>query len=282
VDRIPSILMVTWNRREYFERTIRHLLHDQSIFKLFIWDNGSVDGVRDIIQDIHDERIVRKHFSVKNVGQFSPWHWFLQECDSAIAGKLDDDILGEAGWMTRFASMIAAHAKLGVLGAWVYLKSEWDEERAEHKIISIGNLRIFQNGWVPGGIFLGRKELLRKHSSRDSGLWGIPLRQIDISRSGTIVGYPLPMTFAEHLDDPRSPYCRMTRPGGWDEFAAYSARMRKFSGPEEYGRWIAADARETLEMPISEQIRRAYPTSADRLKAKLTHKINKLRGRLSR
>jgi hypothetical protein len=274
--------MVSWNRREYFERTIRHLLHDPSNFKLFMWDNGSADGVRDIIQGIHDERIVRKHFSAENVGQSSPWHWFLQECDGEIAGKLDDDIIGEAGWMTRFASMITDHAELGVLGAWVYLKSEWDEALAEHKIINIGTQRIFQNGWVPGGIFLGRKELLRKHSPYDSTQWGIPLRQMDITRSGTIVGYPLPMSFADHLDDPRSPYCRMTRPGSWDEFAAYSARMRKFSGPEEYGSWIAADARETLEIPVSEQIRRAYPTLAERTKAKLGQKIHKLRGRLSR
>jgi glycosyltransferase involved in cell wall biosynthesis len=273
--------MVTWNRREYFERTIRHLLHDSSNFKLFVWDNGSIDGVRDIVQDTKDERIVRKHFSPKNVGQFSPWHWFLQECGSKIAGKLDDDILGEAGWMTRFASLIEEHAELGVLGAWVYLRSEWDEALAKHKIIRIRNQRIFQNGWVPGGIFLGRTELLRKHSSHDSGQWGIPLRQMDITKTGTIVGYPLPMSFAEHLDDPRSPFCRMNRPGGWDEFAAYSARMRKFSGPEEYGRWIAADARQLLETSVSEQIRHAFPTRAGRLKAKLKHNIEKLR-RLSR
>jgi hypothetical protein len=76
-----------------------------------------------------------------------------------------------------------------------------------------------------------------------------------------VSGFPLPMSFAHNLDDPRSPHCRMNRPGGWDQFAAYTARVRKFSGPEEYAAWIAKDARDLIAGTIAEQMFRPDPPS---------------------
>jgi len=265
MNTIPGLLMITWNRREYFERTIKNVLADPSEFRLYIWDNGSQDGVRDIIDGIRDERIARRYFSKENVGQFNPWHWFLDACSEEIAGKLDDDIIGEHGWMARFAEMVANCETFGVLGAWVFLPSEWDELAARHKIVTLGRYSLFQNVWVPGGIFLGRRQVLSRFASKDPRRLGVPLRQDLLTQSGFVNGFPLPISFAEHLDDPRSPHCRMNRPGGWDQFAAYTARMRKFSGPEEYGRWIARDARMILETPVSVQMRAELPTPMDRV-----------------
>jgi glycosyltransferase involved in cell wall biosynthesis len=272
--------MVTWNRREYFEKTIVNLLADPSEFSLHIWDNGSEDGVRDAIAALDDPRIVARHYNPTNVGQFSAWHWFLENCRSDVAGKLDDDILGQQGWMNRFAEMLVEESKLGLMGAWVYLPSEWDDAAARHKIRQVGRYQIFQNGWVAGCIFLGRTQLLRKFSSRDSSTWGTPLKQMEITQAGFVSGYPLPILFAENLDDPRSPYCRMNRLGGWDQFAAYSARMRKFSGPEEYGEWIAADARKVLATSIEEQMAEFAPSRLNRLRARLASVANNVIRRL--
>jgi len=274
--------MVTWNRRAYFERTIANLLSDTSDFDLYFWDNGSVDGVRDIIADLRDDRIAAKHYNSENVGQFPAWHWFLENCRGSVAGKLDDDILGEKGWMARFAAIIGEFEGIGVLGAWVYLPSEWDETIARHKIIQVGPHSIFQNVWVAGSIFLGRLNLLRRYSSKDPANLGVPLQYAQMTKAGLINGYVLPLSIAENLDDPRSPHCRMNRPGGWDEFAAYSARMRNFSGPEEYGRWIAADARKVLEMSISDQLRIWFPTYADRFKSKISRGFTKVRNLTAR
>jgi hypothetical protein len=163
--------------------------------------------------------------------------------------------------------MIAEYPQFGVLGGWPFLRSEWDQAKAQHKIVNLGSYAIFQNLWVGGCMFLGRRELLKHFASNDPRLFGVPMRQDLMARAGYINGFPLPISFAENLDDPRSPYCRMNRPGGWDQFAAYSARMRGFSGPEEYGRWIAADAQMILETPVSVQMRNAFPTLADRLRS---------------
>ena len=265
MDKVPSILMLSWNRIEYFRRTIDHLLADPSDFRLYMWDNGSQDGVADLIRDLDDPRIEYRFHSPDNVGQAKPWHWFLEHCKGDIAGKLDDDILGEARWMTRFAEMLVAEPRFGMLGAWVYQPEEWVEERALHKMRTIGGYPIFEHPWVPGGICLGRKSTLIRFSPTDSDRWGVPIDHFGMYRNGLVNGYPLPISFAHHLDDPRSPHCRMNRPGGWDQFAAYSARIRAFNGPEDYARWIAADARMTLDMPVADLVRQANPGVARRL-----------------
>ena len=261
--------MVTWNRREYFERTIAHLLADKSDFRLYFWDNASADGVRDIISELRDDRIKIKNFSPDNVGQFGPWHWFMENCAEDIAGKLDDDILGEPGWPRRFSDMIIEQSELGAVGAWVYLESDWNEAIAAPKIVKVGRYSIFRNAWVAGCIFLARTEYLRKYTTNDPSIIGVPFNQLKMSKAGLINGVPYPVSFAENLDDPRSPHCRMNRPGGWDQFAAYSARMRGFSGPEEYGRWIADDARMVLETPVDDQIRMFTAKPIDQFKANL-------------
>ncbi len=253
MNKIPSILVISWNRLEYLERAVTHLLDDPSDFLVYFWDNGSKDGARDFISDLRDDRIVVKKFNIENVKQYQPWHWFLETCTTDIAGKYDDDILGEVGWMARFSAMIANEPRLGLLASWVYQPSEWDLALAEHKIQTVGQYEIFRNLWVPGGIFLGHVDLLRRFSKRDPSMWGLPVDHLGIYRSGAISGLPVPISWAEHLDDPRNPACRMNRPGGWDEFAAYTARMRNFTGPEDYGAWIAKDARECLTMTLKEQ-----------------------------
>jgi hypothetical protein len=252
-------------------------LSDPSDFFLYVWDNGSEDDVRDLLADLRDPRIVQRHYNETNIGQFRPWHWFLENCRSEIGGKLDDDIIGQRGWISQFSQMVASEPRFGLLGAWVYLSSEWDEAAAQHKIKQIGPYRIFRNGWVAGCIFLGRTKLLRKFSSKDPRTWGTPLKQMEITNAGYINGYPLPISFAENLDDPRSPHCRMNRPGGWDQFAAYSARMRSFSGPEEYGAWIATDAKATLATPIEEQIKQFLPSRVQRFRGKLARAVSKMK-----
>jgi Glycosyl transferase family 2 len=278
MNKIPSILMVSWNRREYFERTVAHILADPSDFRLHFWDNGSKDGVADIITSLRDDRIVAKHLNPENVKQFAPWHWFLDGCTTDIAGKYDDDILGETGWMTRFADMLADEPRLGLLAAWVYMESDWDEAAAAHKMKMIGAHRLFTNVWVPGGVFLGRLDVLKRFAVTDPARWGVPIDSLGIWQAGMVNGYPLPISFAHHMDDPRSSYCRMNRPGGWDEFAAYTARMRGFAGPDDYGKWIADDARTILTTPTAAQIKSMTPSRGRDLKGKVSRLIKRVTG----
>lgn len=272
----PALLMVTWNRREYFERTIAHLLADPSEFKLYFWDNGSEDGVADLISELRDDRIVSRQLQKSNLGQFDAWHWFADNADARVIGKLDDDIRGPDGWMQRMAEMLVSEEQLGTLGGWVYLPSDWDEALAAHKVVNVGPYQIFRNGWVAGCIFCGRRDTLKRYSSTDRRQLGVPVQHMEMTRAGFINGYAMPIELAENLDDPRSPFCRMNRPGGWDQFAAYTARMRNFSGPKEYAEWIAEDARSVLVTSVQDQLRAAFPPWHKRLFDKVERRLKRL------
>jgi glycosyltransferase involved in cell wall biosynthesis len=268
--------MITWNRREYLEKSLPHLLSDSSAFRLYIWDNNSTDGARDIVDAAKDDRIVVKKFNNEDVGQFTPWHWYLENCRGDIAGKLDDDIRGEPGWPARFSEMITSQPSIGGLGAWIFLRNEWNPTAAAHKVVRVGEYEIFQNAWIGGCIFLCRRALLRRYFVDDPGRWGVPIDWMGMTRNGFVTGIPLPLSLAENLDDPRSPHCRANREGGWDDYAAYSARIRKFSGPEEYGAWIAADAKKVLETPISVQLDQSHESRLDRWTSKAARGIRRV------
>jgi glycosyltransferase involved in cell wall biosynthesis len=275
MDRVPSLLMISWNRSEYLIRTVNHLLADPSDFRLYMWDNGSTDATRDFVNELRDDRIVMKELHPENVRQYAPWFWYLENFKGDIGGKLDDDILGQQGWMTCFADLIAEEERFGLLGGWVYQSDEWDEHAAAHKIMTVGRHRIFRNMWVAGCMFQGRLDILRRFSPQKERFWGMPINHRAITEAGYISGYPLPIAFGVNLDDPRHPDCRMNRPGGWDEFAAFTARMRDFSGPQEYGQWIAEDARKVLATSVAQQLRDSRGSLTSRIKGQ----VNRLLGR---
>ena len=78
----------------------------------------------------------------------------------------------------------------------------------------MGDYETFPNIWIAGCIFLDRLETLRRFSLHDPKVLGVPIEHMAIIRSGLVSGYPLPMSFANNLDDPRSSYCRTNRPPG--------------------------------------------------------------------
>jgi glycosyltransferase involved in cell wall biosynthesis len=249
-----DLLLITWNRREYVEKTIPNLLASASDFRLYCWDNDSKDGTADLIASIKDPRVVARHFSKENVKQREPTLWFLDVAKGDVGGKIDDDILLPDGWIERIAPLVRSEPRFGMLGCWIYMPEDWDEAVAAPKIIEVGGQRVFRNSWIAGQSFLARLDLIRGYVIPDNSYSsGFPIRQFHMTRDGYINGYPLPMMFAHNMDDPRSPDCLMNRPGGMGEHAALTARNRGFKTPEEYGEWIAADAAKMLTQSLEGQ-----------------------------
>lgn len=249
-----DLLLITWNRREYVEKTLANLFASASDFRLYCWDNASGDGTADLIASLDDPRVVRRHFSPENVKQQPPCHWFFDEAEGDVVGKIDDDILLPDGWIERIAPLIRSEPRFGMLACWIFMPEDWDESAAAHKIIEVGGTRVFRNSWVAGQSFLARRGHLVRYTQQ--GGHGFPIDQFRMSMDGLITGYPLPILFAHNMDDPRSPHCLMNRPGGMGEQAALTARMRGFETPEAYGAWIAEDARTILRESLDLQFRR--------------------------
>ncbi|MDB5349030.1 MAG: hypothetical protein JWN86_277 [Planctomycetota bacterium] len=249
-----DLLLITWNRLEYVEKTLRHLLQDPADFRLSCWDNGSQDGTADLIAELDDPRVVRKRLSADNVMQREPCLWFFEKAESDLVGKIDDDILLPPGWTERIAPMVRSEPRFGMLGCWIFLPEDWDESLANHKILDVGGTRVFRNMWIAGQSFLARKDLMVSHIIPPGEHYGFPVDQRRMTAEGLINGYPLPLLMAHNMDDPRSPHCLMNRPGGMSEQAALTARKRGIKTPEEYAAWIRDDARQILVEPLKTQL----------------------------
>jgi glycosyltransferase involved in cell wall biosynthesis len=257
MKRPVDLLLITWNRRAYLEKTLAHLMASASDFCLYCWDNGSKDGTADLIASLDDPRVVRKHFSPENVMMRTPSLWFFNEAKSEIVGKIDDDILLPEGWIEQIAPLVRSELRFGMLGCWIFMPEDWDESIAEHKVVQAGGTRVFRNSGIAVQSFLARRELLRRYITPDEWYdYGFPIDQCSMTADGLVNGYPLPIQFAHNMDDPRSPHCLMNQTEGMGEQAALTARKRGFQTVEAYRDWIVADAANILREPIETQLRK--------------------------
>lgn len=252
-----DLLLISWNRREYLEKTLNNLLGSPEEFHLYCWDNGSTDGAADIIASCRDERIVEKHFCPINIMQAYPTHWFLSKSQSSIIGKLDDDTLVPPGWIDLIAPAVRHHRELGMIGCWTFRPDDFERnrEKALKKITRIDNHQILHNILIGGTAFLMRKEiafryLIPEHSGR-----AFPINRIRMTENGLISGWYHPIIHAEHMDDPRSKHCLMNKPDGMGQQSALTARVRGMTSPEQYQQWIMADADEMLSSTVSHQLK---------------------------
>jgi glycosyltransferase involved in cell wall biosynthesis len=251
-----DLLLITYNRHAYLEKAIPQLVEDRSDFRVYWWDNHSSDGAVEVVRDLADERFVRFHASEENVRQGPPTRWFLAECSSDVVGKIDDDVLLPAGWTERFAPLVRSHPKLGMLGCWMFMPEDYDERQASQNFVTIDGHRIFRTLRIGGCSFVVRKELLESFLS-DRFTRGIPVDRVAMSLAGYVSGYPLPLQMAHHMDDPRSSHCLMHDSKHSPAEHSFTMRNFGFETLEEYGRWIAEDARTVQQTPYEEQLRLA-------------------------
>ncbi len=269
-----DLLLITRDRRRYLERTLANLLADRYPFRLYIWDNGSRDGSADLIAGVKDSRVAERRFARENRGQREPFLWFLDRGENSLAGKIDDDILTPPGWIKRIAGLLSREARFGLLGCWTFLPGDWDEKLARPKIVELAGARVFRNLWIGGAAWLARKGNLLRYLA-PPGDYGVPLDQYRMTADGLVNGYPLPLLIARHLDDPRDPGYR--EPG--TSAPSATATRKRFESPEDYGRWIAADARRILTEPLADQLARYRLRRDPTLRGTFRRFLLKLAGR---
>ncbi len=246
-----DLLLITWNRRHYAEKTIANLLADPADFRLYCWDNASEDGTADLIASLDDPRIVVKHFSRKNLKQKVPCLWFFEMAESDVIGKVDDDILLPHGWIERIAPMVRAEPRFGMVGCWVFMEDDWDEELAQQRSMSIGGFSIQPSIGFAGCAFLCRTAHARRYAVLTDS--GIPLNRTRMTLDGLVHGCALPVLFAHHMDDPRSPHYVG---GGLDRpDASLTARNHGFRDEAAYAAWIARDARRACAADYASDLR---------------------------
>ncbi len=250
-----ELLLITWNRREYVEKTLPKLLEDPSDFRLYFWDNGSSDGTADLINSVDDPRVVKRHLNPENVGQTQPCLWFFETSTSDVIGKIDDDILLPPGWTERIAPMIRKEPKFGMLACWSFLPEDWDENRAKNNIVELSGERVFRCPYVQGHSFLSRRDYLIRYQEVE-GLYGLPVDRYGMTLDGLVSGYPLPLLQVHNMDDPRTPLNVKTKSGSLGNDSALTARIAKFQSAEDFGKYLAKEAIRLQEIKFEEDLAR--------------------------
>lgn len=271
----PDLLLITWNRLQYVEKTISNLLSDQSDFNLYVWDNNSTDGTADLISSVNDPRVKKKVFSGENVKQRKPSLWFLENSTSNVVGKVDDDILLPHGWTDKIYPVVVNNATAGMIGCWIFMEEDWNPNKAQHKIVQLGDMQIFQNIMIAGQSFLAKKELLKNYILPESYGYGFPVDQAKMTIDGYKNGYIFPILFAHNMDDPRSTHY-LYKDGSIHKNSALTARARGFTSSEEYASWIRQDAKNILTEPLSYQIRRNNIARDNTIIGKIRRKLHKI------
>ncbi len=257
VSEPVDLLLITHNRREYAERTVERLLADPAAFRVFWWDNSSIDGTADLCRSCDDPRIVERHLSRENLMQTIPSRWFLDRSRSDVIGKVDDDTLVPHGWTEIIAPALREHEELGMIGCWTFWMEDFEAYRAVamEKVVQIGRHRILQDVSIGGTAFLMRRQHAESYFVNDPSGRIFPMRRKDMTLDGLISGWYFPLLWAEHMDDPRSIHCLMNRMGATGAHAALTARARSISSPSEYLNWIREDARRALTISVKRQLR---------------------------
>jgi len=252
-----DLLLITHNRREYVERSVATLLADPAPFRVFWWDNGSVDGTADLCRSINDPRIVERHLSSENVMQAIPFRWVLDRSGSDLIGKVDDDTLVPRGWVETIAPALREHQELGMIGCWTFWMEDFEtyKQIAVNKVVQVGRHQILQDVSIGGTAFLMRRQHAESYFVNDPLGRGVPIRRKDMTLDGLISGWYFPLIWAEHMDDPRSVHCLMNRMGTTGAHAALTARSRSISSPSEYLNWIKMDAQRALTISVKRQLR---------------------------
>ena len=213
-----DVLFVTHCRAAYTRKSLPELIKAvDGLGKIWIWHNADhketdpkklarIEETWAVLQEYKDHPTIAViHHSKKNVRLIPPMRWIFTKSKADFIAKVDDDAIVEEAWLKRMLAVHDHYPKAGILGAWTFMPEDYDEELAAHKIIDIGkDLRILRNNWVSGSAFVMKAEVVR-------GLGGLRWRESFTSlccraaRKGWVIGWPLPLIYEDHMDDPRSP-----------------------------------------------------------------------------
>jgi glycosyltransferase involved in cell wall biosynthesis len=202
-----DILMITYNRPEYVQLSLPHLLDTSPPdVRVWLWHNGSDQPTLDVVEGLRGHpRVHRFRHSPTNVGLREPTNWLWRESTGDYVSKVDDDCLPEAGWVTTLRQAHLDNPGFGVIGTWRFPPEDLDESLVAAKLADYpGGHRLLRNHWVQGSGYLLKREVIRQVGPIADGdsfsTWCI-----HAARLGWVNGWYYPFLQEDHMDDPRSP-----------------------------------------------------------------------------
>ncbi|MHC4183288.1 MAG: glycosyltransferase family 2 protein [Planctomycetota bacterium] len=120
MEKLVSILMVSYNAENYIEKTIKSCLEQtyQNI-ELLILDNNSIDGTLDVINSFHDSRI-RFYKNNQNRGPYLALNYLLECANGHYVAIQDHDDIWFRNKIEKQVNLLSENQKLIACGVSTY------------------------------------------------------------------------------------------------------------------------------------------------------------------
>lgn len=212
-----EILMITHNRLEYLKKALPSVLaQTYKDFKLFIWDNGSDQPVKDYLKSIIDPRVKVYFNDVNSSLALVTTDVFLRS-EAEFVGKVDSDTIVPPDWAER---LIEAHKQyhFGFIGGF-HFKQE-DLNNLNPKITYFNGVDIWMKHHIGGCSFIIRRADFKGY--KGDGVMGLSEYQAEM---GLVNGYLWnPVLWVDHMEDARSEHYIDT-----EEYNQYKLKTRGVS-----------------------------------------------------
>jgi len=249
-----DLVFVTYNRLYYTRLALESVLADpEERFRLTIWDNHSTDGTIEYLKhEVRDPRIVDVVFSRENLGPTAAINEVWGKSKAELVGKLDNDCRVTPGWTRTFAQAHQDIPELGAVACWHFRLEDFDEQKASHKIQTLGNHKIFRHPYVCGSGFLMKHGIFKQIGPCTVGPnVGLTHYFLQVARRGYVNGWYYPLILQDHMDDPLSEHTLLNS----DEDVVragqvtFNLRNRNIRTIDERLRWRQTVLRDLLESP---------------------------------
>jgi len=249
---IIDILMVTYNRLEYTQRSLPRLLDscDESM-RVWVWHNGNDAATLELVRSLESHpRMHRIHHCPENKRLREPTNWFWANSDGDYVSKIDDDNLMPDGWGDKLRGAHEAEPKVGAIACWGFMPDDVLPELVNRKLRDLGNgHRIMRNAWVAGTGHVMKRACVQQMGpiaeNQTFTMWCVRL-----AVAGWINGFYHPFIFMENMDDPRSAYTRLKSESDFQENKSLSADRFGIQSLQQF-----RDRQRVLAM----EIQRAHP-----------------------
>lgn len=225
-----TVLMVTFNRLEYTRVALPALLASDDVSpEIVVWDNASTDGTREwLVKHYSDDPRVGVILWPHNVGCVHPMNVVWRGARTPLVAKVDNDTLIPPQLLATLAAFHRRSRQWGVLSGCHFHPGDVPDFEGQAAIDA--GMKVYRRPHVGGCAVMMRQSLFAKlgpiacHHAGGSrpfleSSW--TEYQDQLSRRGFVNGYPLPLTFVDHMEDTRSDHCVLSA-----EHEAYKTAMR--------------------------------------------------------
>jgi hypothetical protein len=173
--------------------------------------------------------------SNENVGQTHAVNTIWKRSKADLLGKLDNDCLVTPGWSGILAKAHGDIPQLGVVACWHYFHDDFDEQRARHKIHTIGGHRIFRHPWTCGTGLLVKRSTYQQFGPIENK--AMTQYWLNLGLAGFVNGFYYPLVLQEHMDDPKSVHSHLKDEASYQAAKAVTFNINRHGQKTLEDRW---------------------------------------------